>query len=252
MASANRSSAPQTRDDSVMFALGELARLEADRVAGERERERRRVEEEHIARERELEARAAEARLAEEREHKARVVAEAEARLRVEAELAQDARMTTLRAELARVQSEREAMHRTVLEVARPAPGPTPARGWPLAFGLSSVVAAALAGLLVLQAQSAPRVIEVERRVIVEAPPAASSVEAPAPAVPVEVAVPVVTAPTPEPRPARHRPVAARPPVTRPVVDRDDGLDFEGDGEDVIGGIDHDASDMFGGRRRGR
>jgi len=253
MASSNRTPAPETRDDSVMFALGELARLESARVSEERERELRRAEDERRALERAAEERALEARRTEEREAKARAVAEAEARLRVEAEITQDARMTALRTELARVQSEREAMHRSVLEAthATPPSAPASARGWPLAFGLSSVVAAALAGLLVMQAQTTPRVIEVERHVLVSVPAAPSAPATPALVVAAPEAAPPEVAEAPRAAVVRtggrSRPVVARDPVVRP---HDDGLDFEGD--DVIGGIDHESTDMFGPRRRTR
>jgi hypothetical protein len=246
----------EPRENSVMFALSELAKLESDRLADERARTERRAEQARLEREREVAALAEAERRAKEREAQSRAVAEAEARLRVEAEVAQDTRMTAMRAELARVAQEREEMHRNVIESARtPAARPS-SRAWPLAFGLSSVVAAALAGLVVMQAQSAPRVVEVERQVIVQVPVAAPSAPAPvvsatvAPAAaPVEV---VDTASRPErARPDRVRADRVRTESSVQTTAHDDGLDF-GEGDDVLGGLDHDETSMMGGRRRAR
>ncbi|MBN8611972.1 MAG: hypothetical protein J0L92_15370, partial [Deltaproteobacteria bacterium] len=191
-------------------------------------------------------------RQAKEREAKTRAVAEAEARLRVEAEVAQDARMTAMRAELARVAQEREQMHRNVIESARTPVARSSSRAWPLAFGLSSVVAAALAGIVVMQAQTAPRVVEVERRVIVEVPVTAPA--APAPIVTTTAApeaAPQELVETPS-RPARSRPDRVRTESrVETTAHHDDGLDF-GEGDDVLGGLDHDETSMMGVRRRAR
>lgn len=256
-----------TREDSVLFALGELARLESDRQHAERRAEEQHREEEERRREREAREREAEARRREELEARARAVAEAEARLRVEAELAQDARMSTLRAELARVQAEREAMHRSVLEASRPSPeGGIASRGWPLAFGLSSVVAAALAGLLVMQAQTPPRVIEVTRPAPVApvASPVASSSSPASPEVAPaeESAAPAPVASPASPTVASRRVVHPRREATdtaaqtdgrthSSVRDRahDEALDFGDDGDDVLGGLERDDTSMSPRRR---
>jgi hypothetical protein len=244
-ASKTTTTTSETRDNSVLFALGELARLESDRVAGEKARAEAREAELRRAAEREAAEREEAGRRAAEREAKVRAVAEAEARLKVEAEIAQDARMHALKAELARVQAEREQMHQSVLDASRPAVSPPPpTRAWALAFGLSSVVAAALAGLLVMQAYGAPRVVEVERQVVVTVPvpvPAAVETARAIEAAPLAQAdIPVAT-PT---RGSRRPPRADR---TRPIPTTTvDDLDFRDDG-DVIGGIEHDDTSM--GRR---
>ncbi len=251
--SKTESNTAEPRENSVMFALGELAKLESDRLADEKGRTDRRMEQARLEREREEAALAEAQRQAADREIKTRAVAEAEARLRVEAEVAQDARMASMRAELARVAAEREEMHRSVIEANRAPLAQPPSRAWPLAFGLSSVVAAALAGLVVMQAQSAPRVVEVERQVIVQVPVAAPLAAAPVvvETVASEAAPSEVTAAAS--RPARTRPDRVRTEVrTQPTDRHDDGLDFGDDGEDVIGGIDHDETSMMGARRTHR
>lgn len=256
MASANASkttsTATETRDNSVLFALGELARLESDRVAGEKARAEAREAEARREAEREAAEREEASRREAEREAKARAIAEAEARLKVEAEIAQDARMIALKAELARVQAEREQMHQSVLDASRPAVPPPPTRAWALAFGLSSVVAAALAGLLVLQAHEGPRVVEVERQVVVTVPAAAAplavaTTPTPEAAPLTEAEVPVAT---PARAPRRTDRTARTERTTRPTptTTMDDGLDFGDDG-DVIGGLDHDDTSMLTGRR---
>lgn len=247
-ATTPNASSAQPRENSVMFALGELAKLESDRLADEQQRTERRVEQARLEREREAAALEEAARQAKEREAKTRAVAEAEARLRVEAEVAQDARMATMRAELARVAAEREQMHRDVIEASRAPVAQPPSRAWPLAFGLSSVVAAALAGLVVVQAQQAPRVVEVERQVVVQVPVAAAPppapivTETPAAAAPAVEATPVARAPRRQP----DRRTESREVTT--TMQHDDGLDF-GEGDDVIGGIEHESTDMRGARR---
>jgi hypothetical protein len=261
MASSHHDRTPSTpgqREDSVLFALGELARLESDRVLAERRAEEQRREEDARRQEREVREREADARRREELEARARAVGEAEARLRVEAELAQDARMSALRAELARVQAEREAMHRSVLEASRPAPETAGgARGWPLAFGLSSVVAAALAGLLVMQAQTAPRVVEIPAPGAVGAPiatPAPRPVEAPPAAVeatPPAAAVEAAPAPVASPTRRVAHPRRGDPTPVREAR-HDDGLDFGEEGDDVLGGLDHVDTSMAPRTRRAR
>lgn len=144
------------RDDSVMTALGELARIEEERIAA------RRREDEARAREDEARARAAQERAAQERaaqeaerEH-ARLVAEAEAKARAEAAILRDGSLEALRLQIAAVQADREAMREELRARAATAGGAERAgRGpWALAFGLSSVVAAGLAGVLVMQQQA--------------------------------------------------------------------------------------------------
>ncbi len=262
MASSKHHRTPSTsepRDNSVLFALGELARLESDRVAQERDAERLRLEDERRRREQAEAERVLEARRLEEREAKTRAIAEAEARLRVEAEVTQDARMAALKAELARVQTEREVLHRSVLEAARPSSeGVQSGRGWPLAFGLSSLVAASLAGLLVFQAQVAPRVVEVERPaapLTVHAAPEATA--APVEAAPAAVAITEAAPVAPEsPRPRRPRgaqPVRAEPTATGTAArPHGDGLDFGGDGSDVLEGLEHIDTSMQPRSRRTR
>lgn len=241
----------EPRENSVMFALGELAKLESDRLADESARSERRAAQARLEHERELAALEEAERQAKEREAKTRAVAEAEARLRVEAEVAQDARMTAMRAELARVAQEREEMHRNVIESARTPIARSSSRAWPLAFGLSSVVAAALAGLVVMQAQTAPRVVEVERRVIVEVPVTAPAAPAPIVTTTAPEAAPLEAVQTPS-RPARSRPDRIRTDSrVETTPHHDDGLDF-GEGDDVLGGLDHDETSMMGGRRRTR
>lgn len=241
---------PQPRENSVMFALGELARLETDRLAEEQARAQAQQEETRRAREREESERAEASRRAEAQAQKQRAIAEAEARLRVEAEIAQDARMLALQSELARVQAERERMHQRVVASAssdREA-RPSSTRLWPIAFGLASVVAAGLAALLVVQAQRAPRVVEVERQVVVTVPAVAAPSSAEVDEAPALVAPSVAVTPAPEASPPRRTVRGSRTQRTSPPVGatHDDGLDF-GDEDDVIGGIEH--VDMQGARR---
>jgi hypothetical protein len=152
----------QTNESSVLFALKELQRLEADRLAEEdRKAEAARQE----LRRQEEEARA-------KSEHAARV-AEAEARLRVEADLrAQEAdaerRMAALRAEIEAVRADRERMHaRIVTAAAELEPvAPKPALGKRIAmasFGLASLTALGLSIWIATRppVEPAPRIIEV-------------------------------------------------------------------------------------------
>lgn len=145
---------PKT-DDSVMFAIRELQKLEAERVSDEK----RRVEAEKAAREA-----AALERARHEREAAAHAqkVAEAEARMRIDAERqARDEelalRMASLRKELDAVQADRlrlaERMSASTSEPRRSA-----GRGWAVAFGLASVVAGGLAVMLVMRSPTAAAV----------------------------------------------------------------------------------------------
>lgn len=134
-------------DDSVMFALDELRRLETDRVAAER---RERLEAEQAAARARIEER--------EREEHARRVAEAEARLRVEQELRdRDAqagrRIEMLRAELDAVRADRERIHATVSRLNDDLDEPSRRRpsGWAFAFGASVLAVAGLVLALVVR-----------------------------------------------------------------------------------------------------
>jgi len=187
----------KTADSSVVVALSELVRMEHDRIVSDREREQERIAE--AERER-ADAAAKEAeRVARERREQEARVAEAEARLRVEADRERDERMAVMRAELARVESERLAM-REDLERRRTAPSASRPNGWALAFGLSSLVAASLAGLLVLQQgpHDAP---------IASAAPISAPALVPAPG---DRDI-VLLAPAPQPEPVAEAPVATAP-----------------------------------------
>ncbi len=159
-------------DSSVVVALSELVRLEESRVEEERAATAAREAERIRTRERaEADAREAEQRRLESAAHGARV-ADAEARLRLEADRDQGRRIDAMRAELARVEAERATL-RASLEARIAVPESAPrVRGWAMAFGLSSLVAASLAGLLVMNAGET-------RTVIIETPRPALAVTAP-------------------------------------------------------------------------
>jgi hypothetical protein len=189
----------KTADSSVVMALSELVRMEHDRLESDRVQQEQRVAEMRAERERaEAAAIEVERQRAERAAQEARV-AEAEARLRVEADRERDQRVAAMRAELARVEADRQALRANIEERALPR---EPARsGWALAFGLSSLVAASLAGLLVMQSGAhtpLPTTPSVAPVVVVAAPvpDVQPEVVAPAPEVHDEVAV----APTPTPR----------------------------------------------------
>lgn len=155
-----------TEESSVMMAIGELRRLEEERIA-----ERRRAEERSARERAEAEARERAAREAAEHEARERIRCEAEAaaRARADAELARDRSLEELRARIAAVQAERdlvrEALRARASAEAAPSSRPGP---WALAFGLSSVVAAALACVLVI-GQQAPLAARAE-------PPSAAAI----------------------------------------------------------------------------
>lgn len=246
----------ERRESSVLFALAELAQLEADRVADERALAEAREAETRRARELEAEAREAEQRRQVEREAAMRASAEAEARLRVEAALAHDARLAALRAELERVKAERERWRRSVGE--RP-PEPRCGRAWGLALAASSLLTASLAAALVMQSSSA---VEGGRpgvgasadarapalRVAPPEQPSASEETARAPAA--APATPEPAAPTPEParrdrqrsRDRGHRAAGdhGASSALRPDEARNDGLG-DGDDDDVLGGLEEEA-----------
>ncbi len=230
-------------DSSVVVALSELVRMEETRIEDERAasaaREAERV---RAAVQAEAEAKADAKRRTDAAAHAARV-AEAEARMRLEADLEQGRRIEAMRAELSRVEAERRAL-RADLEAraGRPSDDAPRARGWALAFGLSSLVAASLAGLLVMNAQQEPRtvIVEAPRAPIVAAPEivfAADGVEA----VEVPAAAPVVEVATaPETRPAHrsrdpHRPPSHTTGTTGTTTHGDDlGLGADDGSDDVL------------------
>jgi colicin import membrane protein len=247
----------ERRESSVLFALAELAQLEAERVADERARAEAREAETRRARELEAEAREAEQRRQVEREAAMRASAEAEARLRVEAALAHDARLAALRAELERVEAERERWRRSVGE--RP-PEPRCGRSWGLALAVSSLLTASLAAALVMQSSSA---VEGGRPGAGASADAAERAPALRVAPPEQPPAPEETARAPAAAPATSEPAAPTPEparrerprsrdrglraagdhgassALRPDEARDDGL---GDGDDdVLGGLEEEA-----------
>lgn len=176
-------------DNSVMFALKELARIEDERIASEAAEAEARAEAERRA------AADAERARVEAEAHAARV-AEAEARARVErdAELRtreRDAaqRVEVLRAELAAVQADRERLHARITTAVDDAwmakkPARHGATGWIAAFGAAAVVAGALVAILVTRepvVQQHIVEVPVERTVYVTEP-AVERVVADAPA----------------------------------------------------------------------
>jgi hypothetical protein len=221
-------------DNSVLIALRELSSLESDRI----EREQREASAKKAAEEARVlaEKQAAAARVLAEEQAKQQIALtlELETRARISAEAERDQRMAAMRAELAAIESER-ALLRAEL-ITRGAPEPS-RRGYGLAFGLSSVVAAALAGLLVMRAE-APRPVAVpspSAPAVVAAPrsiePAAEVVAAPAP----PAAAPEAESPSAATRPHRH----VRPRET--TVEHHDlstGLDF-GDEDGLLPGEAH-------------
>lgn len=197
----------KNQDTSLLFCLGELRKLEEERIAGEA---KARVEAERLEAER-----AARAQMEEEQRRR---IVEAEAKLRVQADVAaRDAeaaqRLAALRAELAAVQSEREVLRARFVEATLPVVAEDrrrAARGWGFAFGAASAVAAGLAALLVMQ-DPAP---------VALAPAPASRVEPPVARVvdaPVVESAPVVE-PAPEPEPVA---AVAQTKVRRPRPPRD-------------------------------
>lgn len=232
-----------TRDDSVMTAIGELRRLEEERTEVLRQAAAARQREAHERAAREQAAREAER----ERE---RMIAEAEAtaraRTQVEGELQRDRSLEVLRQQIAAVQAEREAVReelRARIDAASIASGAR--RGpWALAFGLSSVVAAGLAGVLVMQ-QQAPLeiaradVAAIERTPGERATPAREGVapepraEPAAPAT-IESALPPAPRAAVQPRTRTRQRARERPPETRTdELSEALGLDHD-DGDEVL------------------
>lgn len=222
-----------TNENSVLFALSELTALENDRVA----RERKAAEEKAAAEARRakavLEAEKAQAAEMARLEQLRALAVEAEAKAKAQAESERDQRMAAMRAELDAISGERAQLRAELMT--RAAAPEAPRRGYGLAFGLSSVVAAGLAGLLVMQAQARPVVIPSSAPVavapvVVEAPVVELPAVEAAPEVVVEAPVaPAVTRPRGETRPHRHDDRE----VTRPEPHHDLGLDF-GDDEGLL------------------
>lgn len=229
----------QTTDSSVVMALTELAQMEADRIALDRQREAERAETARAERERAAAAEREALRAKEEREAAERRVAEAKARLELEADRQLDQRIAAMRAELSRVEAERQTLKSDLeARLERPA---APARpgGWAMAFGLSSLVAASLAGLLVMQQarQPLPVAAPVVAAPIAVAPPAVEASTPPiAPAPVVAETTPVETAQAP-----------AHP--TRPSRRTHDGVRTEThrDSQEIVGlGDDDGSEDVLG------
>jgi hypothetical protein len=199
-----------TKENSVLFALEELGRLEQDRIAQEHEaaEEALRVEERARAE--------AEAAVAQAEAHRQAVAAE-EARLNVERQLAvRDAeaerRMETLKAELAAVVADRERMHRSIASLAdegvranREAQG---SWGWKVAFASTGLVAVGLGLIVAMREPVPPQIVEVpvevpvERALEVEAPAADSTADSTPEVPPTPAPTVAVASPSPETRAA--------------------------------------------------
>jgi len=232
----------KTTENSVLCALAELGAIEDGRI--EREKKAQTAATAAALEAKEKAARIEAQRLA--AEEAARTEAQLRAALEIDAKAKaaaeRDQRMAAMRAELESIQAERSVLRAEVLSrgAARPE---APRRGYGMAFGLSSVVAAALAGALVVQAQQSepatpryePAVTAIERAPVTEA--AVAPVSAPVIEV-VELEAPAPTAVTP---PHRHPPrdhVRETTTDDRHALDRD--LDF-GDSEGFLPGDAHRA-----------
>jgi hypothetical protein len=232
-------------ESSVIMALAELQKIEEERSEAKR-REEAAAERAEAQRRREMEEQAARAeserRAAVERD---RIRAEAEARLRVDAEVARDRSLEDLRARIAAVQAEREALKSELHDRIEAHQRPQQSR-WALAFGMSSLVAAALAGVLVVQAQRPAPVLVVPTATDGAASLAAGEPE-PEPEA-IAAPEPVVEVATPEPAPRPRRRVRPDHRVTPPATTTDPGqgtLDhdlFGGDDDDPIGGVEHEGT----------
>ena len=229
-----------SRENSVLFALGELSRLEEARMHDEAAlAEAKRMREADARTQAAADAAAAVER-ADAAAKQALLVAEAEARLRVEAERNDAGRMTSMREEIARIREERELLHRTL--TARSASpedeGGVSSKRWALAFGASSLVAASLAALLLFQARTTPTPLPVP--MVVTLPSIAPTVvpehvtEQRVAAQPAEAIVAVEAE-----APARHGPrvpTRTRPETHTEVVPADE-LGFDLESNDVLEGI---------------
>lgn len=227
----------QTTDSSVVMALTELAQMEADRIALDRQREAERVETARAERERAAAAEREALRAKEERESSERRVAEAKARLELEADRQLDQRIAAMRAELSRVEAERQTLKSDLeARLERPAPAARPG-GWAMAFGLSSLVAASLAGLLVMQQARQPLPVAAP---VVAAPVVAAPVVAPVAPIAAEpvAAEPAPTetaqAPAHPVRGSRHARDAVRS-ETRHETHEIVGLGDDDESDDVLG-----------------
>ncbi len=203
-------------ENSVLFAIRELAGLEEDRVAAQEAELQAAAEAEREA------IRAAEDRSTAAEAHAQRL-AEAEARLSLDRELAvrddeAEQRMMTLRAELAAVQADRQRMHARIVTLADAPSGSTPmagdAWGWKVAFAAAGIVAAGLAVILAIrQPVIEARIIEVPapRAAVVSGPTTAPALGAVAASAevdsvePVDLAVADAPAATENPRGPRVR-----------------------------------------------
>lgn len=234
----------KTTDNSVLCALRELGAIEDDRI--ERERKAQAAAAAAAIEAKEKAARAEAQRLAAEAaqrtEAQLRAAIEIDAKAKAEAE--RDQRMAAMRAELESIQAERSVLRAEVLSrgAARPE---APRRGYGLAFGLSSVVAAALAGALVMQAQHtepvSPRyepALTVVERAPVAAEAAPEVAPASAPVLEAEVETPALAESRPHRHPIRDRVRDTTTGDERHALERD--LDF-GDGEGFLPGDAHRA-----------
>lgn len=217
-------------ETSVMVALSELQKIEADRIESARGAERARAEEEARRTREEAAASRKQAELE-------RVRIEAEARARVELAASRDRSLDELRARIASVQADREALRRDLRARIERAPEVPRRSPWALAFGLSSLVAAALAAMLVMHAQRAPEIVTRTVEVPIVAPAADRHDPIAAPRIAAaREPEPVLEAPSSvrPPRVRPHRPPPRRT-ITTPDLAEDLGLDEEDD--DVLGGI---------------
>jgi hypothetical protein len=233
----------ETTDNSVLCALAELGALEDGRI--EREKKAQAAATAAALEAKEKAARAEAQRMA--ADEAARVEAQLRAAIEIDAkakaEADRDQRMAAMRAELESIQTERSVLRAEVLSrgTARPE---TPRRGYGMAFGLSSVVAAALAGALVVQAQrsepAAPRYVPAVP--VIEHAPSVLEVDEIEPvSAPVVEAVEVEAPVAPAVRPHRHPPRDRSHETAtedRHALDRD--LDF-GEGEGLLPGDAHRA-----------
>ena len=141
-----------TTDNSVLMALSELKQMESTRLDDERTRAAARAQAQKDETERTAAAALALAEAARVQETLQREKVAAEARARVEAELEHDRRLAAMRAELDSIRRDRDVIHGTLTARAAAAAQPPRSRGLAIAFGVSSSVAAALAALMVVQA----------------------------------------------------------------------------------------------------
>lgn len=197
-------------ENSVTTALSELRELESRRLLDERRAEEKR-----------------------QREERERI--ESQARQDVMQRVEQDRSLEVLRAELAAARAAREAMHLELKARVARAPSAPPKEPWILAFGIASISAASLAGLLVFQERAVIQHAEPEPSHAIETARPTPAFGPPIEAVrPVTIEDPPAVAASPEPtreprrvrRPSRLR--DRRPEPERDLA-RDLALDEEGD-----------------------